>query len=92
MLFRSPPGKTYILFEKPHSLRRVFFSIQVVLGVDTEYPLYVSFGDVLFVSYYRLSGQNRYFEAKGDDIFQGDVWAHNNSGIGLNCALTEILH
>ena len=86
------PGKTHILFEKPHVLRRVFFSIQVVLSVDTEYPLYVSFEDVHFVSYYRLSGQNRYFEAKGDDIFQGDVWALNNSGIGLNCALTEILH
>ena len=87
-----PSGKTYILFEKPHILRRVFFSIQVVLSVDTEYPLYVSFGDIRFVSYYRLSGQNRYFEAKGDDIFQGAVWACNQSNIGLNCALTEILH
>ena len=87
-----PPGKTHILFEKPHVLRRVFFSIQVVLSVDTEYPLYISFGDVHFVSYYRLSGQNRYFEAKGDDIFQGVIWARNQSNIGLNCALTEILH
>ena len=84
--------KTHILFEKPHILRRVFFSIQVVLSVDTEYPLFVSFGDIHFVSYYRLSGQNRYFEATGDDIFQGDVWAYNYSNIGLNCALTEILH
>ena len=87
-----PPGKTYLLFEKPHILQRVFFSVQVVLSVDTDYPLYVSFGDIRFVSYYRLSGQNRYFEAKGDDIFQGAVWACNQSNIGLNCALTEILH
>ena len=85
-------GETHILFEKPHVLRRVFFSIQVVLSVDTEYPLYVSFEDTHFVSYYRLSGQNRYFEAKGDDIFQGVIWALNQSNIGLNCALTEILH
>ena len=87
-----PSGKMHILFEKPYILRRVFFSIQVVLSVDTEYPLYVSFEDTRFVSYYRLSGQNRYFEARGDDIFQGDVWACNQSNIGLNCALTEILH
>ena len=87
-----PTGEIRILFEKPHSLQRVFFSIQVVLSVDTEYPLFVSFGDLHFVSYYRLSGQNRYFEAKGDDIFQGVVWACNQSNIGLNCALTEILH
>ena len=86
------PGKTHILFEKPHILRRVFFSVQVVLSVDTDYPLYVSFGDIRFVSYYRLSGQNRYFEATGDDIFQGVVWASNQSNMGLNCALTEILH
>ena len=87
-----PVGEIRLLFEKPHILRRVFFSIQVVLSVDTEYPLYVSFEDTRFVSYYRLSGQNRYFEATGDDIFQGEVWAYNYSNIGLNCALTEILH
>ena len=87
-----PSGKTHILFEKPHILRRVFFSIQVVLSVDTEYPLYLSFEDTHFVSYYRLSGQNRYFEARGPDIFQGNVFGHNTATIGLNCAMTEILH
>jgi len=87
-----PSGKVSTLFEKPRILRRVFFSVQVVLGVDNEYPLYVSFDDPHFISYYRLAGQNRYFEARGDDIFQGVVIALNNSNIPLNCATTEILH
>ena len=90
--YSIPNTQKRILLEKPNVLHRIFFSIQVVLGVDTEYPLYVSFGDIHFIYYYRLSGQNRYFEAKGDDIFQGDVWAYNNADIGLNCALSEILH
>ena len=87
-----PAGQTRILFEKPYIMRRVFFSVQVVLSVNTEYPLYLSLGDPTFIDYYRLSGQNRYFEAKGDDIFQGVVWALNKSTIPLNCTMMEILH
>ena len=87
-----PAGLRRILLEKPYIMRRVFFSVRVVLGVNTEYPLYLSLGDPNFLNYYRLSGQDRYFEAKGDDIFQGIVWASNKSTIPLNCTMMEILH
>jgi len=77
--------------EMPHSLHRVFFSIRVVVGVNTWYPSKISFGDPLFVSFYLLAGTERYFEAWGEDIFQGDIWVKNEAELSLTYAISEIL-
>ena len=85
-------GKKIILFEKPHTLKRIFFSVRVLAGQTTWYDLKMSFGDPLFCSYYSINGPEKYFEARGVDIFQGDIWLNNNSDIDLPCTATEILH
>ena len=86
------PGEKKIIIEKPHILHRIFFNIRVVLGVDTWYPSKISFDDPQFSSYCLLCGTERYFEAAGIDIFQGNIWVVNEAGIGLWYASTEILH
>jgi len=80
-----------ILLEKPNVLRRIFFSVRVVIGVDTWHPLKISFDDPLFASFYLLAGSNLFFEARGEDIFQGNVWGKNEAGVSLWVAVTEIL-
>ena len=77
--------------EMPHSLHRIFFSIRVVVGVNTFYPSKISFGDPTFASFYLLAGTERYFEMWGEDIFQGDIWVKNDSTISLWYAVSEIL-
>ena len=51
----------------------------------------LSFGDPSFVSYFALAGPSKYFEAKGEGIFQGDVWVYNLTGVDLLYTGTEIL-
>ena len=80
-----------IVFEKPHSLRRIFFSITVLAGNDVWRRSWISFDDPAFLSYYALDGQYKHFEMKGDGIFQGAVWVFNASGISLRYTATEIL-
>ena len=77
--------------EMPHSLHRVFFSVRVVVGVNTWYPSKISFDDPSFASFYILAGTERYFEIQGEDIFQGDIWAKNESELSLWYAISEIL-
>ena len=77
--------------EMPHSLHRIFFSIRVVVGVNTWYPSKISFDDPSFASFYLLAGSERYFEIQGDDIFQGSIWVKNDSTISLWYAVSEIL-
>ena len=77
--------------ETPHSLRRIFFSLRVVVGVNTWYPSKISFGDPSFASFYLLAGTERYFEMRGEDIFQGDIWVKNESELSLWYAISEIL-
>ena len=86
------PGQKKIILEKPHSLQRIFFSLRVITSAASWYDVRVSFDDPLFSSFYSLTGQGKYFEAKGVDIFQGNIWAYNVSYIDLWCACTEILH
>ena len=85
------PGQKKKAAEMPHSLHRVFFSLRVVVGVNTWYPSKISFGDPSFSSFYVLNGPAKYFEAKGEGIFQGDVWVHNASDQNLQYTATEIL-
>ena len=84
-------GEKRIVLEKPTSLHRIFFSVRVIAGEAAWRDTKISFDDPLFRSYYSLNGSKKYFEATGEDIFQGNVWAINQSDVGLLFAVTEIL-
>jgi len=86
----TPSQKTKVA-EMPHSLHRIFFSIRVVVGVNSWYPSKISFEYPSFASFYLLAGSERYFEMHGEDIFQGDIWVKNESTISLWYAVSEIL-
>ena len=81
-----------VMIEKPQALHRVFFSIQVFADLTAWYEIKISFDDPQFRSFYVLDGPAKYFEAKGDDIFQGNIWVYNMSDINLLYSATEILH
>ena len=81
-----------ILFEKPHVLRRVFFSVRQVSGSNNWAPSVISLGDPQFLSYYEITAAANYFEAKGKDIFQGDIWLRNDATEYQYYTSTEILH
>jgi len=85
------PGQKKILIEKPHVLHRIFFSIRALADQSAWYQSKVSFDDPLFRSYYVLDGPGKYFEAKGEGLFQGNIWAHNQTDTTLFYSLTEIL-
>ena len=85
-------GEKKIVLEKPNSLHRIFFSVYVVAGEAAWRDTKISFDDPLFSSYFSLNGAKKYFEAAGEDIFQGNVWAVNQSDVGLLVSVTEILH
>ena len=84
-------GQQKIFFEKPHVLRRIFVSIQVLAPPEAWAESRISFGDPMFYSYYTLAGFSKYFEAKGEGIFQGDMWVFNNATGDLSYTLSEIL-
>ena len=84
-------GKKRIILEKPRVLRRVFFSIRALADQTVWYKSMLSFDDPLFRSFYVLNGPAKYFEAKGEGIFQGDVWIRNASDQNLEYTATEIL-
>ena len=79
------------LLEKPLVLNRVFFSIRALADDVAWYKSIVSFGDPLFRSFFVLNGPGKYFEARGEGIFQGDVWVRNLSNQNLEYTATEIL-
>jgi len=84
-------GKKKILIEKPRFLRRIFFSVRALADQSAWYQSQISFDDPLFHSFYALNGPAKYFEAKGEGIFQGDVWVFNASDQNLQYTSTEIL-
>ena len=84
-------GHKKIMFEKPLVLRRIFFSINALVPPDAWCESRVSFDDPMFYSFYTLAGYSKYFEAKGEGIFQGDVWVLNTSGVGVLYTSTEVL-
>ena len=84
-------GEKKLLLEKPLVLNRIFFSIRALADESAWYQSKVSFDDPLFHSFYVLNGPGKYFEAKGEGIFQGDVWVLNASEQNLQYTTTEIL-
>ena len=87
-----PAGQRKIIIERPHSLRRIFFSVSVIVDQTGWYDSRMSFDDPQFLTSYALNGARKYFEAEGADIFQGNVWVYNASEKSLSYSATEILH
>ena len=85
------PGQQKIFIEKPHALSRIFFRITALLPLTANYTSKISFDDPLFYTYYLLLGPVIFFEAKGEGIFQGNVWVRNVSAIAITYSTTEIL-
>jgi len=81
-----------IVLEKPRVLTRIFFSIETTTGETVWHKTKISFDDPSFCSFYMLEGGITKFEAEGQDIFQGNVWAHNLTDTTLFYSLSEILH
>jgi len=86
-----PPGQQMIFFEKPHALCRIFIGISALLPPVNNYQSKISFDDPGFYTYYILLGSTIHFEAKGEGIFQGNVWVRNESTINITYSITEIL-
>ena len=84
-------GQQKIFFEKLHVLRRIFVSIRVLAPPEAWAESRISFDDPMFYSYYTLAGSSKYFEAKGEGMFQGDMWVFNNTTGDLLYTTTEIL-
>ena len=84
-------GHRMILAEKPKVSTRIFLSIRVLADDTTWVMSKISFGDPFFYSYYTLDGPAKYFEIKGEGIFQGDIWVRNASNINLIYTVSEIL-
>jgi len=86
-----PAGQQKIFFEKPHVLVRIFASIRVLASPEAWAESRISFDDPMFHSYYTLAGYIKYFEIKGEGIFQGDVWVLNTTTGDMIYTFTEIL-
>ena len=84
-------GDKTVVIKKPHALHRVFFSITAFADQTAWLESKISFDDPHFLSFYALDGPARYFEARGEDIFQGSIWVFNLSTINLLYSATEIL-
>ena len=84
-------GWRVCLFEKPLVLKRIFYSVKVLFDATTDSQVQISLGDPKFSTYYTLNRQVFYFEAKGEGIFQGDVWVQNVSTSNLMVLKSEIL-
>ena len=88
---KIPPGHKLLIIEKPLVLHRIFFSVRAFASQTYWYESQISFGDPSFRSYYVLDGPGRYFEARGEGIFQGDIWLRNASNVNLLYSMSEIL-
>ena len=84
-------GWKVLLLEKPLVLNRIFYSVKVLFDTTMDCQLQISLGDPKFSTYYTLNKQVFYFEARGEGIFQGDVWVQNVSTSNLMVLKSEIL-
>ena len=84
-------GEKKIVFEKPHTLHRIFFSIHRIADQTSWHATKISFDDPLFSSYFSLNGSLNFFAAEGVDIFQGNIWVWNASDVDFWYSTTEIL-
>jgi len=80
-----------ILVKKPNVSTRIFMSIRALADDTTWAMSKISFGDPYFYSYYTIDGPAKYFEIKGEGIYQGDIWVRNASDINLIYTVSEIL-
>ena len=87
-----PIEEKKIVLEKPSVLHRIFFSLRVLARLEAWLDVKMSFDDPLFLSWYPLNGPEKYFQAEGNDIFQGNIWIHNHSDLHVWILVTEILH
>ena len=85
-------GERKMFLEKPLVLSRIFFGLYAFAPQTTWHESQISLGDPSFRSYYIIGGPVNYFEARGEGIFQGDIWVCNASSIDLLYSVTEILH
>ena len=85
-------GEKKVILEKPQALHRVFFSIQAFADMTAWLESKISFDDPQFRSFYVIDVPAKYFQAEGDDIFQGNIWIYNISDTNLLYSATEILH
>ena len=84
-------GEKKIVFEKPHTLHRIFFSVYKISEQTSWHATEISFDDPNFLSYFLLSGSLNSFGAEGADIYQGNIWAYNASDMDFWYTTTEIL-
>ena len=84
-------GHKLLIIEKPLVLSRIFFSICAFAPQSSWYASQISLGDPNFFSNYTLGGPVSYFGARGEGIFQGDIWVRNVSSIDLLYTSTEII-
>ena len=84
-------GWRLCLLPKPLVLNRIFFSVKVPFDATMDCRAHISLGDPKFFTYYTLNKQVFFFEAKGEGIFQGDVWVENVSTPDLQFVTSEIL-
>ena len=84
-------GDKTILVEKPIVLCRIFVSVRALADQDKWHQSKLSFDDPSFTSFFVLNGPGKYFEAKGEGIFQGNIWGLNASTVSLQYTMTEIL-
>ena len=79
------------MIDKPLVLNRIFFSVKVLTDQTADFRAYISLGDPRFYSYYTVGRSVPFFEARGEEIFQEDIWAKNVSTIDLLFVMSEIL-
>jgi len=84
-------GHKKIIFEKPIALRRIFLSIKAVASAEAWCESRISFDDPMFYSYYTMAGHAKYFETKGEGIFQGAVWVFNTTAGDVKYTMAETL-
>ena len=84
-------GWKVVLLEKPRTLRRIFFSVDVLVDPTAWRRSILSFDDPAFSDHYVLDGPVQHFEARGEGISQGTIWAQNVSPVDLIFVMTEIL-
>ena len=84
-------GQQKIFSEKPHVLRRIFVSIQVLASFEAWAESRISFDGPKFYTFYVLDGPAKHFEIKGEGLPQEDIWVRNSSDIDIYYTATEIL-
>ena len=84
-------GWKVILLEKPLASKRIFFNIKTLADPTTGNRSLVSFDDPSFAEHYIFDGPVQQIEAKGEGIFQGNIWVQNVSPVDIIFIMTEIL-